>query len=699
MRNFAPHTRLRRATAAAGTTTLLTLTAVAVAAPATAAATEPLEAYDAATWAQAVQDAIDNGVADTIVITADFSAPGGTWYSEFDEDLTIDGQGHTVTWDDSQRRGAFIEAHAYDSVDANLTMRDLTIDGFGSDGGYAFSLDSRRAIVVDNVTVHQADDSRPFFMYVDGTATITDSTFDYTGSSTTSMAIMTTYRSASGEVTIADSTFANQNGKNFGALQLKNMVATVTGSTFTSNTSNTANSQPGSGGAIHASGLGSLTIESSTFEDNTADTTGGAIYSEVPLTVAGSAFTANGAPTANAIMMTDADDPLSITGSLFTDHLDANLIQAGGPVEIDSSTFASNSAGVGSELLSLAAADESERVITNSTFVGNSTGLGVIVASSESRVALLHNTFSDNTSTFDVTDLRAAAPDVELVGNAFASDTGDDVCKVDDSNGGATTAANFDADGTCTDDWSGDGDIGNGIDALLGSLAKHGGDVPTMLPLAGSPLIDAAPTTFGIAVDARGVSRPQGDANDIGAVELAVDTAGDGSGSGSGSGSGGSHSSSATTADPKAELTAAIASAVKLRDSALTKFLTDRQLRILRNHIADARDIRADGTSTERIAEAKSLTTMVTKMTKKAVAKRTAYRELKSTIATAVKFYRSSLAKHHLTDAQRTRLKTAISTAKHISPAASVTKLTDADTTLHKTVKRLRAKARADRDS
>lgn len=55
----------------------------------------------------------------------------------------------------------------------------------------------------------------------------------------------------------------------------------------------------------------------------------------------------------------------------------------------------------------------------------------------------------------------------------------------------------------------------------LGALADNGGATPTYLPEAGSPLIDAASTEVCRALDQRGVSRPQGAACDIGAVEVA----------------------------------------------------------------------------------------------------------------------------------------------------------------------------------
>jgi hypothetical protein len=59
-----------------------------------------------------------------------------------------------------------------------------------------------------------------------------------------------------------------------------------------------------------------------------------------------------------------------------------------------------------------------------------------------------------------------------------------------------------------------------GQDPLLGQLADNGGPTLTHLPLAGSPAIDAGTSTGAAATDQRGFARPQGEAVDIGAVEV-----------------------------------------------------------------------------------------------------------------------------------------------------------------------------------
>lgn len=66
---------------------------------------------------------------------------------------------------------------------------------------------------------------------------------------------------------------------------------------------------------------------------------------------------------------------------------------------------------------------------------------------------------------------------------------------------------------------TGTGDL-PGPDPRLGALAMNGGPTATQLPLDGSPLIDAGSNDGCPATDQRGVTRPQGPACDIGAVEV-----------------------------------------------------------------------------------------------------------------------------------------------------------------------------------
>ncbi|HMJ13493.1 MAG TPA: choice-of-anchor Q domain-containing protein, partial [Polyangiaceae bacterium] len=76
------------------------------------------------------------------------------------------------------------------------------------------------------------------------------------------------------------------------------------------------------------------------------------------------------------------------------------------------------------------------------------------------------------------------------------------------------------SDASCS--LSGPGDVQGAANFALGPIADNGGPVATMLPGAGSVLIDAIPrAACTLTADARGVSRPQGSGCDVGAVEVA----------------------------------------------------------------------------------------------------------------------------------------------------------------------------------
>jgi len=129
-----------------------------------------------------------------------------------------------------------------------------------------------------------------------------------------------------------------------------------------------------------------------------------------------------------------------------------------------------------------------------------------------------------------------------MVGSPTAVDAGGTLiatASVIDGNGGDVNCTvgstsshgyNFVNDGTCHLNTS--TDITSG-DPSLGSVANNGGATKTALPATGSLLIDKVPTgSCTVSTDQRGVTRPQGTACDIGAVEVAVNSGGGGSGGG-----------------------------------------------------------------------------------------------------------------------------------------------------------------------
>ena len=83
----------------------------------------------------------------------------------------------------------------------------------------------------------------------------------------------------------------------------------------------------------------------------------------------------------------------------------------------------------------------------------------------------------------------------------------------------SSSGFNLSDDSTCVSYFNQPGDRNNS-NAMLNSLANNGGPTQTHLPQPGSPLIDHGTNLGCPPADQRGVKRPQGQACDMGAVEV-----------------------------------------------------------------------------------------------------------------------------------------------------------------------------------
>lgn len=267
-----------------------------------------------------------------------------------------------------------------------------------------------------------------------------------------------------------------------------------TGCTVVNGTGNRYN-----GSAI--SSVGSLTVSNCWFSNNAAtDGNGGAIeVQNGSATIQYSTFEANGSSgNGGAIDVEDNGSVVTINASTFTNNQAGGngggleLNDSGDIATVVNSTFTNNSAGNGGAI----SGDNGTLTLINSTLVSNSAhgqGAGVYVIWSD--ISISSSLIAKNSSS-DMIDVG----NYEFEGGTYTSGGSNFI--------GTTNSANF----TGPHDQVGKGD------PHVATLANNGGPTPTIALLPGSPAIDADYNQL-VNVDQRGVKRPQGIRNCIGAFE------------------------------------------------------------------------------------------------------------------------------------------------------------------------------------
>jgi hypothetical protein len=308
-------------------------------------------------------------------------------------------------------------------------------------------------------------------------------------------------------VTFSGLTITGGSANNGGGINAYNALVAVNNCVVTGN-----NAYYSGGGIYISSYYSTLTVNNSTISNNTAGKDGGGVATtDSGIVIQQSSVTGNSAGGGGGIFIhNDNSNALTVIASTVSGNSagTANYGYSGGggvyarhvSATISNSTIANNSAAsYGGGVVGHISGTYYATTLSNSTVSGNSAGEGGGLAETSNGAITLTNT--------------------AVGGNSAATDP-----DANTSVGGGSIAAAFSLIGntgsaTITDNG------GNLLNAApqLGALANNGGPTQTMLPLTGSPLIDAGDPAFsGLATDQRGVgfARIVNGSVDIGAAEF-----------------------------------------------------------------------------------------------------------------------------------------------------------------------------------
>ncbi|MBI3148134.1 MAG: right-handed parallel beta-helix repeat-containing protein [Betaproteobacteria bacterium] len=375
-----------------------------------------------------------------------------------------------------------------DAPGATVTLRNMTIERgrttvFNDDGAGARILSPaviERVVFTNNTVADTSSDGGGLYLTgpVGSAFSIVDSQFlnNTAGSSGQGGGI---YVLAADNLALAmqGNTFTGNYAGTGGGLVVNGGSTGTTVSiqrhTFSQNSTDTG----GSGGAMFLAEA-AVTIEDTTCSNNTADYGGGCIYlaGDTNLTVRRSTFSGNQAAVGGAIRLQNASNAATIENSTFSANQAVTNLTSdarGGAIEVSEGTL----------------------TVRNSTLSGNgASGTGAVGGT----------LWSSDDGTY---------PTVNLVNSVLANTSTPAAleCGREDPLNHILNVTNSRIeDGSCGQPAS--------ADPQLGPLANNGGLTLTLLPAAGSPLIDAGAAC--LATDQRGIVRPQGPACDIGAVEV-----------------------------------------------------------------------------------------------------------------------------------------------------------------------------------
>ena len=339
-------------------------------------------------------------------------------------------------------------------------------------------------------------------------------------------------------------------------------VLSVTNCTFSGNTSNSYGGAIYNSGFSNGSGVETLTVTNCRFDGNTASSLGGAIMSFNGMNVSASSFSGNSASSGGGAIYSQGN-PMTLANCAFstnTSNSTGNAVYSVGPGNISDCTFSGNSNTNSSGSGALFHASSEELVIARCTFADNSDGAiinsGTITLTASTlagnttvrdgggiyntgTLTVTNSTLSGNSATGDFNNGGGiynvgtlALTNVTLADNSAVGNSSDggNIYNTSDltigntilsngslfNNGGTVTSQGYNISSDASGPNNGSTDLLN-TDANLGPLADNGGPTQTRALGQGSPAINTGNTA--LTTDQRGLARPFGAADDIGAFE------------------------------------------------------------------------------------------------------------------------------------------------------------------------------------
>ncbi len=330
---------------------------------------------DSAGLIAAINTANSNGVADTICLansTYTFTTPdnvhnGANALPVIMSDITIEGNGATLTRAVGAPAMRFFEVSAGRLALANLTLNDGLLDS--GNGGAIFT---QTDLSLDTTTISNASSRFGGGVYVAaGTLSVNGSTFNQTTAIENGGGLFLN----SGTMTVTGSTFNGGSARFGGGIYVNNGITTVTNNNFsnhvvteqgggiffntgtlTLNDSSFDNNSARFGGGLYANSA-TVTVDNSTFANHVvAEQGGGIFYNNGTLTISNSSFDNNSARFGGGIF---SNGSFTVGGSIFTNN---SVVEQGGGVftnsagsnTVDNSCFNGNTGRFGGGLYSSA---------------------------------------------------------------------------------------------------------------------------------------------------------------------------------------------------------------------------------------------------------------------------------------------------------------------------------------------------------